>query len=205
MKQVTAQQRKTGRPLSFDRDGALRQAMLMFWRHGYESTSINDLTRAMGVTAPSFYTAYGDKKGLFLESMQLYAGTREDFDRLLNTARSAREAAHNLLTVAAKSFTGSSSPRGCLLASATASGSTSSSDVQMAVSNVRHWMTNSIRIRIEKDIAAGVLPGYADASALATMVIALIQGMSVLSRDGKSRRTLDAMIETAMTAWPKNN
>ena len=47
--------RKTGRPLSFDRDAALEQAMLTFWRHGYESTSIVDLTTAMGITAPSLY------------------------------------------------------------------------------------------------------------------------------------------------------
>ncbi len=50
--------RKTGRPLSFDRDAALEQAVLTFWRHGYETTSIVDLTTAMGVTAPSLYTAF---------------------------------------------------------------------------------------------------------------------------------------------------
>ena len=61
--------RRTGRPLSFDRDAALRQAMLTFWRHGYETTSVAELTAAMGVSAPSLYTAFGDKKQLFLEAM----------------------------------------------------------------------------------------------------------------------------------------
>ena len=41
--------RRTGRPLSFDRDAALEKAMLTFWRYGYETTSIVDLTTAMVV------------------------------------------------------------------------------------------------------------------------------------------------------------
>ena len=45
--------RRAGRPLSFDRDVALRQAMLAFWRHGYETSSVADLTGAMGISAPS--------------------------------------------------------------------------------------------------------------------------------------------------------
>lgn len=66
--------RKTGRPLSFDRDAALEQAMLTFWRYGYETTSIVDLTTAMGVTTPSLYTAFGDKRRLFLEAVRRYVG-----------------------------------------------------------------------------------------------------------------------------------
>jgi AcrR family transcriptional regulator len=62
--------RKTGRPLSFDRDASLEKAMLIFWRYGYETTSIVDLTNAMGVTAPSLYNAFGDKKRLFLEAVR---------------------------------------------------------------------------------------------------------------------------------------
>ena len=64
MKSVEAKstpRRRTCRTLSFDRERALEQAMLAFWRHGYETTSITDLTDAMGITAPSLYTAFGDK------------------------------------------------------------------------------------------------------------------------------------------------
>ena len=72
MEALVARPRRAGRPLSFDRDAALNQAMLLFWRHGYESTAVSDLTAAMGVTPPSLYAAFGDKKRLFLEAVALY-------------------------------------------------------------------------------------------------------------------------------------
>ena len=96
-----------GRPLSFDRDAALEKAMLVFWRHGYEASSLNDLTAAMGITPPSLYAAYGDKRRLFLEAVRRYlrAGgtTPEEF---IDKSASARAAAAGLLEGAATAFTG---------------------------------------------------------------------------------------------------
>ena len=194
--------RRTGRPLSFDRDAALEQAMLTFWRHGYESTSIVDLTTAMGITAPSLYTAFGDKKRLFLEAAHRYAGDPEVMARASDDAPTAYDAAHRLLTAAATAYTGDTTPKGCLLASATASGSAASTDVQRAIADIRQRTTAVLRARIERDIAAGVLPSWTDAAALAGTVMAVIQGMSVLARDGTVRAALLAIVEQSLQAWP---
>ena len=120
---IATPRRKTGRPLSFDRDAALEKAMLVFWRHGYETSSITDLTGAMGITAPSLYTAFGDKKQLFLEAVRRYAGDPEASRIAIESAPTAHDAARTLLFGAAAAYTGNETPPGCLLASATASGS----------------------------------------------------------------------------------
>lgn len=194
--------RRTGRPLSFDRTAALRQAMLIFWRHGYETTSVADLTAAMGISAPSLYTAFGDKKRLFLEAMRLYAGDPADMERAIANARTAQEAAHDLMTAAAMTYTGEATPTGCLLASATASGSAAAADVQDAVANVRRDIEKCLRVRIERDIGDGVLPPGSQAAPLAGLIMAVTQGMSVLARDGASRASLLAITEAALRAWP---
>jgi AcrR family transcriptional regulator len=202
MDNSTPTPRKAGRPLSFDRQAALQRAMLTFWRHGYETTSISDLTAAMGVTAPSIYTAFGDKKRLFLEAMRLYAGSPDDVQRSLDQAVTARDAASKMLISAAHAFTGETTPRGCLLASATASGSTDSADVQKAVAEVRRDIIARLQGRIERDIATGVLPETASATSLAGMVVAVIQGMSVLARDGMERECLLMIACCALEGWP---
>jgi len=187
--------------LSFDRDAALRQAMLTFWRHGYETTSVADLTAAMGINAPSLYTAFGDKKRLFLEAMRLYAGDPDDMARAIRDAPTAYHAAHDLMIAAVTTYTGEATPKGCLLASATASGSTAAADVQDAVASLRRGLENCLRLRIERDIEDGVLPPEMQAAPLAGLVLAVTQGMSVLARDGASRTSLLAIVEAALHGW----
>lgn len=65
--------KRLGRPRSFDKDEALMAAMNMFWAKGYDRTSLKDLTNAMGISGPSIYAAFGDKRELYLQTIDLYA------------------------------------------------------------------------------------------------------------------------------------
>ena len=177
--------------------------MLAFWRHGYETTSLADLTDAMGISPPSLYTAFGDKKRLFLEAMRLYVGDPADMACMIGDAPTSYDAARTLMIAAADAYTGEATPKGCLLASATASGSAASADVQEAVADVRRGIDRLLRMRIERDIEAGLLPPWTQPAALAGLVLAVNQGMSVLARDGADRSSLLAIVEAAMSAWPK--
>lgn len=176
--------------------------MLVFWRHGYETSSIVDLTTAMGITAPSLYTAFGDKKRLFLEAMRRYAGDPAVIEATIAEARSALDAARETMRAAARTYTGEATPKGCLLASAAASGSAASADVHEAVADVRRAITTCLQSRIGRDVAEGVLPPGTNAEALAGLIMAVNQGMSVLARDGASRAHLLAIVDAALVAWP---
>ena len=194
--------RKIGRPLSFDRDAALEKAMLAFWAHGYETTSIGDLTKAMGITAPSLYTAFGDKRRLFLEAARLYAGDMDALSSAIDAAPRSLEAARSILEGAVVTFTGDDTPPGCLLASSTATGSAAAADVRDAVAGYRRDLRDLLTARIERDRTQGFLPPDANAIALADLVVAVMQGLSVMARDGADRAALQAVANAALQAWP---
>lgn len=73
------------RKKAFDPSKVLRKAMMTFWQHGYETTSICDLEQALGITRFSIYSTFKDKEGLLLASLDLYVEQAQQFlDRMLD-------------------------------------------------------------------------------------------------------------------------
>ena len=86
-----------GRPRSFCTEKALDSAMQVFWRKGYEGTSMVDLTEAIGINSPSLYAAFGSKEGLFRAVLERYDARRKTFMENLMAATTAREVAERFL------------------------------------------------------------------------------------------------------------
>jgi AcrR family transcriptional regulator len=193
--------RTRGRPRSFDRATALEQALMAFWEHGYEATSVSDLTRAMGIGAPSLYAAFGDKRTLFEEVVRVYSGTHGAFaGRALAEEPTAREGVARMLREAAAEYTDPARPHGCLIVHAAIN--CTSPEVEALLRERRNANIAAIESRIRADVVAGLLPAGTDAAALARHAGAVIQGMSQQARDGARREELEALAEIATAIWP---
>ncbi|MFJ9150082.1 TetR/AcrR family transcriptional regulator [Streptomyces sp. NPDC102270] len=194
--------RPRGRPRSFDRETALEKAILAFWEHGYEATSVSDLTRVMDIGAPSLYAAFGDKRSLFDEVVREYRERYGSFgDRALAEEPTARAAVERTLREAAVEYTAPGRPHGCLVIHAATNCSTP--EVEESLRARRNANIAALESRIRAGIAAGELPVGTDAAALARHAGAVIQGMSQQARDGASREELEAVAEIAMAIWPR--
>lgn len=178
--------------------------MLLFWRHGYEATSLADLTSAMGVTPPSVYAAFGDKKQLFLEAVRRYLSGPVTAQDMIDNAATARDAAWSLLEGSAIAFTGTTTPPGCLLATGAISCSAAAQDVQAELAQMRGAITDRLRAKIADAVESGELPGETDPEALAGLVMTVIQGLSTLARDGTPRDQLLRVASIVMSAWPSH-
>ncbi len=184
--------------------------MLLFWQHGYEATSIAYLTAALGITAPSLYAAFGDKKRLFLEAVDLYMTppTPTADDESLSKAKakpaavSAKQTALDMMIGAAMLFTDEGHPRGCLVGSSALSVSAEAEDVRVHLAAIRKGVEKNLRSHIARAVREGELPAATETDALSAFIVATIQGMSTLARDGASREKLMSIVEIAMHAWP---
>lgn len=193
--------RLRGRPRSFDRAAALDRATLAFWEHGYEATSVADLTRVMGIGAPSLYAAFGDKRALFEEVVTAYGtGYGAFIDRAMREEPTARAGVARMLREAAGEYTSADHPRGCLVISAAQN--TATAEVREFLRGLREGNIAAIGVRIRLDVEAGLLPAGTDPTGLARFTGAVLQGMSQQARDGACAQELAAVAEYAISAWP---
>lgn len=179
-----------GRPRSFDRDAALAAAVELFWRAGYEETSVAMLTSAMGVTPPSLYAAFGDKRRLFEEASALYfERTCEAVDDA-TALPTAREAVARVLGDTAHAHTDPATPAGCLMLT------------EPRLEAQREVLRRRLKDRLDQGVRDRDLPATANTDDLASFLVAVLRGMSGRARDGGTLEDLRGIAGTALAALP---
>ncbi|ASW08088.1 TetR family transcriptional regulator [Rhizobium sp. 11515TR] len=191
--------RKRGRPPAFDRETVLAAARDTFWQHGYDGSSIADLTAAMGITPQSLYAAFGSKAELYRETLDQYRRMPRPepgnpFQDKLDTVT----AFERFLTNSAKIFTAPEHPKGCMISTAVLNCAEENEPIAHHVASMRLQTLDIFTARIERGIAEGDMRPDADARSLARFLGAIVQGMSVQARDGATADELLALLSHAL-------
>ncbi len=190
------------RPRTFDTGQALDEAMLVFWRLGYDRASLGDLTKAMGISRPSLYAAFGNKETLFRKALDHYARGHAGYDRDALALPTAREVAEALLRGAADIQTRPDMPHGCLAILGAPTCGEASSPIAATLIEARRAGETELRDRFERARAEGDLPDGVSPDELAGFVRTVAYGMAVKAATGATRAELDRVVDYAMRAWP---
>jgi TetR/AcrR family transcriptional regulator, transcriptional repressor for nem operon len=193
------------RPKEFDPEHALAEAMNLFWRLGYENTSLEALMKEMGIARQSLYDTFGDKRALYLKAMAHYRDrTNSQMQKMLKEIRSVRDGFARLLYGLAAE-TREQHERGCLLLSANLQ-----RDPKDAV--VRDFLRDN-QTRVEAIFLQALARAQkqeelvlkADLAALARFFVVTIQGMRAMAKLKSDRKALEQVAGVALAVFKSSN
>ncbi len=190
-----------GRPLEFDKDEALEQAMHVFWTRGYDATSLRDLLEAMELSKSSFYQSFGSKGALFQRCINRYRGqVAGRMRRELDRAPSARA----FIEDAFRSITGKvhepDGRRGCLIMNTASHMATRDRDVAALVAEGAAQFETLFRRAIERAQREGDIPADRESRVLARYLVSSRSGLMAMAKAGASKRDLEEVVSVILAA-----
>ena len=198
----TPVQKRRGRPKCFDEQQALEKAMLLFWQYGYEATSIGDLTQALGITAPSLYSTFGDKEQLFKKCLAYYQEHETcQMDETISQAETVKQGIYNYLQSSMHKILQEHKPTGCMYVVSTMNCSDDHSALQQQMIVQRQQKKQKIVTYLHEAQRRNELKSSADIEMLADYFSTVLQGMSIQARDGADRIKLQKVLDLSMQSW----
>ena len=190
--------KRRGRPRAYDPQVALARAAEVFWKAGYAGTSLDDLVEATGMNRPSLYAAFGDKRDLYLKTLEHY----RDESRALARAALADDPP---LRVLLKRFYDKAlelyltdGPRGCYSIGTAATVAAVDDGVRAFLADSMRTTDSFLTHQIGKARERGELLPGADPVALGYLATATLHTLAIRARAGLPRKELNALVNAAI-------
>jgi AcrR family transcriptional regulator len=182
--------KKRGRPVAFDYEMALQNAMHAFWQHGYEGTSMSTLMAVMGMNKASIYAAYGSKEALFKKALERYVQGPASFLVASLAQPTALAVVQLMLSQAAQMLADQSHPVGCLVTQGALACSAESAEIKTLLGGYRQTLELQLAQRFTRAVSEQDLLPTTDPVILAKLVMTVHQGMVVQAVGGATQAEL---------------
>ncbi len=172
------------RAREFDTEQALNSAMMLFWAQGYESTSLNDIVTATGVSRYGLYDEFGSKKGLYLATLrhyhqQLLSSEMSSITRADATIKDIRIILDNLIYMHKNGL-----EHGCMFCNAANEFAQNDEDIAVLVQECFMQVKDYFATAIQNSVDAEMLPAETKVDTVAVMLLGLMQGGATFIRVG---------------------
>lgn len=184
---------------NFDIPQTLNKAMKVFWSHGYEATSIQDLVQTMGINRGSMYATFGDKRSLFIAALRMYDSEfRQAQLSAIERKHSGKAGVRALFDGWIDSLAKDPDHGGCFLTNTALELATHDAEIGALVAESQADIEAFFRRLIRQGQKAGEIPSQRNASALARTLLAMLVGLLVLGRSRPEPALLHSISDGAM-------
>ncbi|MGH3249658.1 MAG: TetR/AcrR family transcriptional regulator [Trebonia sp.] len=184
------------RPRKFIEEKVVAAARRQFNETGYHGTSVEDLSRATGLSKGSLYGAFGDKEALFQRVFDEYCASSEQSAAAL--LEGPEDQALDRARAWLRSVEGPADRRGCLLAKGTAELSWENEAVAARSLAAFETLIDSLRRLVEQAQRAGLVDPGADAEALGGLILTTHRGLEALAKAGVDPATRSRVATAAI-------
>ncbi len=188
------------RPKEFDQDEALERAMQVFWKKGYDGTSVQDLVDEMGINRGSLYNTFGDKHTLFLAAIDKYcAQIIGDWFTELRRPDAGLDTIRVFFNGLVHQATGDQGWRGCLMTNTVIEMAPHDDVVAARVAANLKRIETTFHTVLERAQTQGELNPGKDPRALARFLTGHAQGLLVLCKASPSKAVLEDAASVALS------
>lgn len=189
------------RKKNFDENEVLEKALMLFWQQGYNATSIQDLVNHLGINRASIYDTWGDKHGLYLETLKHYRKFASS--RLLEKLRSdksAKEIVKDFLYDIVGDSVTDDSRKGCYLSNSATELGNCDQTVHSMFSDNRIKMEAVLNELIKEGQEQGEFSANHSSEAYARFIFNTAGGLRVLAKGDISETELNEVVDVALSA-----
>lgn len=184
----------------FNEGRVLEAAMLLFWKNGYEATSMQGLEQAMGLNRTSIYNAFGNKRALFQLVLDKYLRVvLSQFLLALEQAPTAKQAIENVLKEVIKLHFNKNYPGGCLVVLSLLENHQHDKQTRAMLDSALKQLSEAIIKRLRQGVEDGNLNIDFECRVVGDQVTALITGMIVMAKASFQKKDLERVIATTVS------
>ncbi|WP_119462824.1 TetR/AcrR family transcriptional regulator [Rhodospirillaceae bacterium SYSU D60014] len=189
------------RPKEFDEREALHKALEVFWRHGYEGSSLADLLAAMGLSKSSFYETFGSKQELFREALTRYQDAQlAQLRARLDDGCPARQSIESFFYAVVDKACPQSNGRGCMSCNEAVELAPHDPSVRRQIERHLSATEEIFADAIRRGQADGSIGGQHDAHRLARFLTVGLSGLQVMARAKSEPGRLEDSLAVMMAA-----
>lgn len=173
--------------------------MDVFWRKGYEATSMADLLEAMGLSKSSLYAVFGGKRELFVRAFDAYREERAREMHQILERGPARQAIEFFFRKIVTDAGNGDSSRGCMSINQAVEMAPHDHAIRTRVFQDFVLIEDALTRTIERGQSEGSIKSADDARNLARLLVLGFPGLQVMVRAGGDKVRLDATLNLLLS------
>ena len=193
------------RPVEFDENKVLTNAMEQFWREGYEASSVQKLLDCTGINRGTLYNSFGDKDTFFKSCIDQYNTVvdKQITASLKNLKLGSWDAIEAYFEETVLNVKNKHRSMGCLLVNSVCESINYDKEMRKVVRGSLAVIRKALLARLKEAYKNGKLKKGVSAEFAAEVLMNSLHGIRVSSRDGKTPKQLKELIKFNVSSLKK--